>query len=159
MTASTARFTPVDQEARRIIGERLDETLFVEASAGTGKTHSLVERLVNLVATGAATLDRVAAITFTEAAAAELRDRAREELEKGAEDQSRSEHERVNCRRGVDDLDQAAIQTLHAFAAALLHERPLEAGLPPGFEVTDEIAEKGSANSPSTAAMIPFTVT
>ena len=141
MTASTARFTPVDQEARRIIGERLDETLFVEASAGTGKTHSLVERLVNLVATGAATLDRVAAITFTEAAAAELRDRAREELEKGAEDQSRSEHERVNCRRGVDDLDQAAIQTLHAFAAALLHERPLEAGLPPGFEVTDEIAE------------------
>ena len=140
MTASTARFAPVDEEARGIIGERLDETLFVEASAGTGKTHSLVERLVNLVAAGAATLDRVAAITFTEAAAAELRDRSREALEKGAEDQSRSEHERINCRRGVDDLDQAAIQTLHAFAASLLHERPLEAGLPPGFEVTDEIA-------------------
>ena len=140
MSARPARFTPIDQEARSIIGHRLDETLFVEASAGTGKTHSLVERLVNLVATGAATLDRVAAITFTEAAAAELRDRAREGLERGAEDRSRSERERINCRRGVDDLDQAAIQTLHAFAAALLHERPLEAGLPPGFEVTDEIA-------------------
>ena len=140
MTAPPAKFTPVDQEARSIIGERLDETLFVEASAGTGKTHSLVERLVNLVATGAATLDRVAAITFTEAAATELRGRAREGLEKGAEDRSRSEPERINCRRGVDDLDQASIQTLHAFAGALLHERPLEAGLPPGFEVTDETA-------------------
>ena len=140
MTAPPDKFTPVDQEARSIIGERLDETLFVEASAGTGKTHSLVERLVNLVATGAATLDRVAVITFTEAAAAELRDRVREGLEKGAEDRSRSHLERINCRRGVDDLDQASIQTLHAFAAALLHERPLEAGLPPGFEVADEIA-------------------
>ena len=140
MTAPPARFIPVDQEARTVIAERLSETLFVEASAGTGKTHSLVGRLVNLVATGAATLDRVAVITFTEAAAAELRDRAREGLEKGAEDRSRSERERSNCRRGVDDLDQAAIQTLHAFAASLLHDRPLEAGLPPGFEVTDEIA-------------------
>ena len=140
MTVPPTKFTPVDQEARNIIGERLDETLFVESSAGTGKTHSLVERLVNLVATGAATLDGVAAITFTEAAAAELRGRVREGLEKGAEDRSRSETERANCRRGVDDLDQASIQTLHAFAAALLHERPLEAGLPPGFEVTDEIA-------------------
>ena len=91
MTAPPAGFAPVDQQARSTIGERLDETLFVEASAGTGKTHSLVERLVNLVATGAATLDRVAAITFTEAAAAELRDRARQGLEKGAEDRSRSE--------------------------------------------------------------------
>ena len=139
MTAPPARFIPVDQEARTVIAERLNETLFVEASAGTGKTHSLVGRLVNLVATGAATLDRVAVITFTEAAAAELRDRAREGLEKGAEDRSRSERERINCRRGVNDLDQAAIQTLHAFAGALLHERPLEARLPPGFEVTDEI--------------------
>ena len=76
-----AELSPVDAGARRIIGEQLDATLFVEASAGTGKTASLVGRVVNLVTTGRTTLDRIAAITFTEAAAAELRDRVRQGLE------------------------------------------------------------------------------
>ena len=129
--ASPTGFTPIDSDARSIIGEHLEETLFVEASAGTGKTSSLVRRVVNLVATGKGTLDRIAAITFTEAAAAELRDSARQELERAAEDSARSEEERKRCRQGIADLDQAAIRTLHAFAALLLHERPLEAGLPP----------------------------
>ena len=134
-----AQFTPRDAEGRRVILESLDETLFVEASAGTGKTTSLVGRAVNLVASKRTTLDRVAAITFTEAAAAELRDRIRQELEKAAASPSRDDEERRRCRQGVADLDQASIQTLHSFASALLHERPLEAGLPPGFETTDEI--------------------
>ena len=133
-------FQPSDAEARADILNSLDDTLFVEASAGTGKTSSLVGRIVNLVATGKTTLDRIAAITFTEAAAAELRDRIRQDLEKAAEDPSRSEEERDRSRKGVSDLDQAAISTLHAFAALILHERPLEARLPPSFETTDEIA-------------------
>ena len=130
---------PVDSEVRRFIRERLDDTLFVEASAGTGKTTSLVERMVNLVATGRANLNRMAAITFTEAAAAELRDRVRQSLEEAAEDPSLPAPEREACRQGVSDLDQATITTLHSFAAQLLHERPLEAGLPPGFDTSDEI--------------------
>ena len=137
---SPAELSPIDAQARRIIGEQLDETLFVEASAGTGKTASLVGRMVNLVTTGRTTLDRIAAITFTEAAAAELRDRIRQGLEEASADESRSEEERARCHQGITDLDQAAIRTLHAFAASLLHERPLEAGLPPAFETTDEIA-------------------
>ena len=130
---------PVDNEVRLIIRDRLDDTLFVEASAGTGKTTSLVERMVNLVATGRATLNRIAAITFTEAAAAELRDRVRQSLEEAAEKPSLSDRERDLCRQGVSDLDQATITTLHSFAAQLLHERPLESGLPPGFDTSDEI--------------------
>ena len=129
-----------DAEARHAILNGLDHTLFVEASAGTGKTASLVGRVVNLVATGNATLDRIAAITFTEAAAAELRDRIRQQLETAGDDVSRSEDERRLCRQGVADLDQAAISTLHAFASLILHERPLEAGLPPAFETSDQIA-------------------
>ena len=129
-----------DEDARDAILNGLDRTLFVEASAGTGKTQSLVGRVVNLVATGKATLDRVAAITFTEAAAAELRDRIRQQLEAAGDDESRSDDERRLCRQGVADLDQAAISTLHAFASLILHERPLEAGLPPAFETSDEIA-------------------
>ena len=112
----------------------------MEASAGTGKTASLVARLVSLVRTGRTTLDRIAAITFTETAAAELRDRVRQSLEEAAADVSLGEEERARCAKGVVDLDQASIQTLHSFASALLHDRPLEAGLPPAFETSDEIA-------------------
>ena len=136
----TSQFVPRDIAARRRISEQLDETLFVEASAGTGKTTSLVQRVVNLVASGRATIGSIAAITFTEAAAAELRDRARQDLEQAATDHSRSDAERSRCRQAVEGLGQAYFQTLHSFASALLHERPLEAGLPPGFETTDAIA-------------------
>ena len=132
-------FQPQDNSERRRIATSLDETLFVEAGAGTGKTTSLVDRILELVGSGTATLDRIAAITFTEAAAAELRDRIRTELEKAAKNDSLSCEHRERSRQGVEQLDNAAIQTLHSFAAALLHERPLEAGLPPSFDTMDAI--------------------
>ena len=132
-------FKPQDKSERSRIATSLDETLFVEAGAGTGKTTSLVQRILELVGSGATTLDRVAAITFTEAAAAELRDRIRSELEKAAANAKLSAEKRQLCRQGVEQLDNAAIQTLHSFAAALLQERPLEAGLPPSFDTMDAI--------------------
>ncbi len=132
-------FQPQDNAERKRIATSLDETLFVEAGAGTGKTTSLVDRILELVSSGTTTLDRIAAITFTEAAAAELRDRIRTELEKAADDNSLSDDRRDRSRQGVEQLDNAAIQTLHSFAAALLHERPLEAGLPPSFDTMDAI--------------------
>ena len=133
-------FTPRDNVHRDRIRESLAETLFVEAGAGTGKTTSLVDRVMKLVSSGATTLDRIAAITFTNAAAAELRDRIRQSLESADSKDSLSHEERERCSRGVQDLDQASIQTLHSFASSILMERPLEAGLPPSFEVMDEIA-------------------
>ena len=132
-------FKPQDNEARNTIEHALDETLFVEAGAGTGKTTSLVNRILELVGSGATTLDKVAAITFTEAAAAELRERIRTELEKAAENDSLREDRRNLCRQGVEQLDSASIQTLHSFAGSLLQERPLEAGLPPSFDTMDAI--------------------
>ena len=133
-------FTPRDNVQRDRIRESLDETLFVEAGAGTGKTTSLVDQVMKLVSSGATTLDRIAAITFTNAAAAELRDRIRQSLESADSNTTLSDEERERCSRGVQDLDQASIQTLHSFASSILMERPLEAGLPPSFEVMDEIA-------------------
>ncbi len=138
MTQTT--FTPRDARERERISKSLNETLFVEAGAGTGKTTSLVDRTMTLVTSGATILDRIAAITFTEAAAAELRDRIRNELESAAASEPLSQEVRERCVRGVEDLDQASIGTLHGFAGALLTERPLEAGLPPTFEVMDQIA-------------------
>ena len=132
-------FIPQDNAERQRIASSLEETLFVEAGAGTGKTTSLVDRILELVGSGTTTLDRVAAITFTEAAAAELRDRIRTELEQAADDAALGDVRRGLCRQGVEQLDNAAIQTLHSFAAALLQERPLEAGLPPSFDTLDAI--------------------
>lgn len=138
MTQSTV---PHDREHRERIRTSLEENLFVEAGAGTGKTTALVGRIVTLVASGRGEMAGLAAITFTEAAAAELRDRVRRGLEEAAADDGRDAEERARCRRAVADMGEASIQTLHSFAQSLLRERPLEAGLPPGFETLDAVQE------------------
>lgn len=77
---------PVDHAARARIASELGETLFVEAGAGSGKTTMLVARIVALLAGGQAEMGGLAAITFTEAAAAELRERVRQALQEAAQD-------------------------------------------------------------------------
>jgi ATP-dependent exoDNAse (exonuclease V) beta subunit len=128
-----------DQAARQRITEDLDTTLFVEAGAGSGKTSALVDRVLALVTSGRVELRRIAAITFTEKAGAELRDRIRSALEKAAEADPAGEVG-VRCRLALEQLDGAAIGTLHAFAQRLLTEHPVEAGLPPRVEVLDEVS-------------------
>ncbi|HEY3000547.1 MAG TPA: UvrD-helicase domain-containing protein, partial [Acidimicrobiales bacterium] len=125
MTATLARLP--DQRARDRVVDELDATLFVEAGAGSGKTRALVDRVVRLVTTGTAGLDAVAAITFTEKAAAELRDRIRRRLDDELDQaRRRGATERADrCRRALDDLDSAAIGTLHSFARRLLTEHPI----------------------------------
>jgi ATP-dependent helicase/nuclease subunit A len=132
------RPTPPDQAARDQIHDDLGSTLFVEAGAGSGKTSSLVGRVVALVASGSVELRAIAAITFTEKAAAELRDRIRQDLESLAADATRpAEAERARVALG--QLDGAAIGTLHSFAQRILSEHPVEARLPPRVEVLDEV--------------------
>ena len=131
-----------DEAARQRIRRDLDSTLFVEAGAGSGKTKALVDRVVELVASGRAELGEIAAITFTDKAAAELRDRIRRALVEGGQDECRSATERARCEAAAQDVDAAALQTLHAFAQRVLLEHPLAAELPPGFEVLDEISSE-----------------
>ena len=120
------RREPPDEAARRRIREDTASTLLVEAGAGAGKTSALVERIVSLVDQGEP-IESIAAITFTEKAAADLRHRLRAALVGPG-------------RQGAAEaLDHAPIGTLHAFARRLLFEFPVEAGLPPGFTVLDEL--------------------
>jgi superfamily I DNA/RNA helicase len=133
---------PVDQAARAAVRDDHDVSLFVEAGAGTGKTTALVDRVVALVASGRIQLRELAAITFTEAAAAELRDRIRGALERAVAGEAPgvvAADARQRCRDALDQLEEAGLTTLHGFAQRLLTEHPLEAGLPPGFEVLDDI--------------------
>ena len=127
-----------DADARARIAGDLGSTLFVGAGAGSGKTTELVNRVVALVTTGAAPLESIAAITFTEKAGAELRDRIRRRLEEEAVAPDRAVA--MRCREALEQLDGAAIGTLHAFAHRLLAEHPVEAGIPPRVEVLDEVS-------------------
>ncbi|MCW2502462.1 MAG: UvrD/REP helicase [Actinomycetia bacterium] len=144
--------TPADSAARGRIRDDHAQTLFVEAGAGTGKTTALVSRVVELLATGRlAAPGALAAITFTENAAAELRNRIREGLEGAA----RGEHlgrvystvEADRCAAALDLLEDAAISTLHGFAARILADFPVEAGLAPGFAVRDAVTARIGAGA------------
>jgi ATP-dependent helicase/nuclease subunit A len=130
----------VDDPARDRIHTDLDSTLFVEAGAGTGKTTELVSRIVALVTVANVSLRHVAAVTFTEKAAAELRDRLRVDLEAVATGPDIAAAERAND--ALEELDAAAIGTLHAFAQRILSQHPIEAGLPPLIEILDEVASE-----------------
>ena len=127
-----------DALARASIAGELDSTLVVVAGAGTGKTTALVGRIVELVRSGRAALREVAAITFTEAAAAELRQRIREKIAAVADEHPDDARLAAAC----PEVDEAAICTLHAFAQRILVEHCVAAGIPPGFEVLDETAER-----------------
>ena len=130
----------VDEAARRrITSEGLDDLLFVEAGAGTGKTQQLVGRVVALVLDRGVPMREIAAITFTEAAASELRGRVREAFERLVHDGTVGEDRRRDAEVALVDLDGAAIGTVHSFAQRVLAEHPIEAELPPHVEVLDEV--------------------
>ena len=129
-----------DEAARDRIRIETGSSLFVEAGAGSGKTKSLVDRVTTLVMVDEVPLRKIAAVTFTEKAGAELRDRLRAEFEKTWRDESLDPSQREWAGEALDDLDSAAIGTLHSFAQRILTMHPIEAGLPPLVEVLDEVA-------------------
>jgi ATP-dependent helicase/nuclease subunit A len=128
-----------DQAERDRLVRELDATLFVEAGAGTGKTTAVVSRIVAMVAAGVLRMERLVAITFTIAAAGELRVRIREGLETAAATAVAAER-RSRLLSAAVEVDRARIETIHAFCSALLRMHPLEAGLPPDLETLADLA-------------------
>jgi len=111
-----------------IPAREVEASYFLEASAGTGKTTQLIEQIVRCVGAGTK-LEGVVAVTFTHAAAGEMKLRLREELGKAGQSSA--------------DLELAFVGTIHAFCARLLRERPVEAGVDPRFvELDQEAAAK-----------------
>ena len=127
-----------DAAARRTIREALGDTVFVEAAAGTGKTTELVRRIVSLLRSGAGSLDRVVAVTFTEKAAGEMKLRLRAEIERGLGEAPPGSADRGRLEEALERLELARIGTIHGFCSDLLHERPVEAGVDPLFAVAAE---------------------
>ncbi|MFN7961334.1 MAG: UvrD-helicase domain-containing protein [Thermoanaerobaculia bacterium] len=171
MSSRAAALLAADRAARRAAQGELARPLVLEAGAGTGKTATLIARLLawalgpgwarageELAEAGrapseAATAGRVlagmAAITFTEAAAAEMAERfarglaalARGEAVRGFDAEATGLPAEVLGRRAVGllgELGRFQVSTIHAFCAGLLRRHPLEAGVHPAFQVDGE---------------------
>ena len=125
---------PLTQEQRNIVDDRGGE-LLVSAAAGSGKTRVLVERLLDRVTGEGLDIDRFLVITYTKAAAAELRERIAQEL---TERLARTPTDR-HLRRQTTLVYQAQISTIHSFCSALLRENGYLLDLDPDFRLCDEI--------------------
>lgn len=136
---STPPPAPPIADDRHLISELLDRTLVVEAAAGTGKTTELVKRIVRLIETGAArSIAEIAAVTFSEKAAGELKLRLRQRLEERVLATASDDPAAARLARAVQQFEEAHVSTIHGFCADLLRERPVEARIDPAFEVLTE---------------------
>lgn len=133
---------PPDQDARDEVVRERERNVIIDAGAGTGKTSTLVRRLVDMVAPeGDATpvpIDRIAAVTFTNRAAGELRLRIREKLLEALGSLSPEAPRAQALRDALAGLDSAAIGTIHSFADRLLRQKPVEAQLSPQYEIFED---------------------
>ncbi|MDQ0063477.1 UvrD-helicase domain-containing protein [Paenibacillus harenae] len=130
-----------DQVARERIARDLDVTLLVEAGAGSGKTTSVVGRMIALIKSGSTEVHEIAAITFTNKAASELSSRFRIKLEQELR-ASNHETEKRRLAQAMARLHEGFIGTIHAFCGRLLRERPIEAKLDPAFREMDQEEDK-----------------
>ena len=131
---------PPDQDQRDLILNCLDRNILVEAAAGTGKTTSMVGRMVALLARGECRIEHLAAVTFTRQAAAEMRGRFQIRLEQEA--QAAEGETRATLVRSLDNLERCFMGTIHSFCARMLRERPVEAGVGVDFREVEEAEDK-----------------
>lgn len=138
----------VDEAARRRALTALDETLLVEAAAGTGKTALMAGRCALLLASGVEP-GAIAALTFTELAAGELSVRIRRmveallggnippELRTAIPSSGLSDAQREALRAAADRLDDVSAMTIHGFCQGIIRAYAVEANLDPGAAVMD----------------------
>src|SRR5436189_4676565 len=113
-----------------------DRNVLVEAAAGTGKTTTLIAAIIDVIVRGIARVPGIAALTFTEKAAGELKLRLRSELERARAGATAETLPRIE--QALMELEQARVSTIHTFCADLLRERPVEARVDPAFCVLSE---------------------
>ena len=132
------RYTPGQEKTIKT----LDKPLFVAAGAGSGKTFTLTQRIVWALKEGSGTdgkpylssLDQALIITFTNAAATEIKERVREALEK------------EGLHSAALQVDDAWISTIHGMCSRILKIHALDLGLDPEFEIIDDMTRNQMVN-------------
>lgn len=120
---------------QQLAAHTIDRHISVTAGPGAGKTTVLVERYLHILRTQEISVDQIVAITFTNRAANEMRERLRRELDMLLG--SAPPNERPKWLRYKRTLDGAIITTIHGFCARLLREFPVEADIDPQFVLLD----------------------
>ncbi len=124
--------------------ETIDKNVLVSAGAGSGKTHVLVERYIEILRHDPElSVDNLIAVTFTRKAAGEMRTRLKtrfQELVKGNNERKSSKDKSGNrwitC---LAEVDRARIGTIHSLCESILKAFPAEAGIDPDFKVLNEL--------------------
>ena len=129
------RLTRSQQEALNI-----EKHVCVTAGAGSGKTTVLVQRYLKILRERDVTPREIVAITFTEKAAAEMKDRIIKEMS-GEAGNAGVEHS-ISLQRFRDEMNSAYISTIHAFCSRILREFPFQAGVPANFSIVQGIDQK-----------------
>jgi len=133
--------TDTDQLAREKITKDVSHNYFVEAGAGSGKTHSLVERMVTMVESGI-DIRSICAITFTKAAAGEFYARFYRRLNERLSESSDHEAKR-NLENAIENIDLCFMNTIDSFANRILSEHPAAAGIPSDSSVRSDAEIRG----------------
>lgn len=109
----------------------------VDASAGSGKTRVLIARILRLLQEKKADLSEIVAITFTEKASAEMRQRLRDAFHEYARKSNPDELNQWRWRE--QQLESARICTIHAFCSGILRQYALKLGFNPEYRILDEL--------------------
>lgn len=125
------RFTPEQQSA--IMADNPE--LLISAAAGSGKTAVLVERILRLIRDHHIDMNRMLVVTYTRAAAAELRERLELRLQAAA-------REEPSMAKQIDLLDRAQISTIHSYCQKVVREHFRHCGVDPQFTMADERTTK-----------------
>lgn len=128
--------TIVDQKERDQIINDIDKNIFVEAGAGSGKTASLVSRMVTMIKKGIP-VNEISAITFTKAAAVEFYNRI-EKLLSEAISSNIPQNEKELCEVALLNIDSCFMGTIDSFCNMILSENPIEANIPLNSTIVEE---------------------
>ena len=123
------------KEQQQVIDLR-NRNILVSAAAGSGKTAVLVQRIIEKIsdATNPLDIDKLLIVTFTNAAAAQMRERISEALEKQLESQPDNEH----LKRQITLIHHANITTIHSFCLSVIRQNFHRISLDPAFRIGDE---------------------
>jgi ATP-dependent exoDNAse (exonuclease V) beta subunit len=139
---------PTPEQAAAIAARGHD--VLLEAGAGTGKTGVMVDRYCRLVCDAGLSPDAILAFTFTDKAAAELRQRIRAELARRAEVGSE------RAAAALAGIGGAWVTTIHGFCNRVLAAHPVAAGVDPGFRVQDAPEAARAAREAFDDALVEF---
>ena len=130
------RFTPDQQRAI----DTIDKSILVSAAAGSGKTAVLVERIINIIVQGKADVDRMLVVTFTNAAASEMRLKLTKAINKVIKASKNSDPVRAEkLKQQLGKMYRSYISTVHSFCNRVIKEFFYLTDLEPNFKICDSL--------------------